>query len=584
MFLSTVRAVDVVDTARGRRSSHCSAAQLVDRIPLTTGLLVACALAAAEGAWAQSDSDGGTTPFFEDARLTPVGASPIATSAFSIAGVDGLTGTLIAVGAVRDTIAGTQSGALYVYRVQLDGTWVQEDRVGPTAHQAFDTFGWSVAANIGADAGERVAVGATGWPAGAFRGAVYVFRRDPSAGSWVEEARIVEPTSRDDRFFGSAVAIDRDLLLVGVPRDSTVAPEAGAVYVFRHDDVAGTWMNEALLTAADGAAGDGMGLSIAVHRAATGAALAIVGSYTNALGPNTRTGAAYVFRREPVADGFEWVQETRLDPPTPNMLGAFGRSVGITPLEVSPALGVVQALAIVGEFADDTEGIQAGAAHVFARSSDGSWQLEQTLFASDASIADAFGWEARIAETPGGHAALIAAWRADSGTGAGYLFRRTPSTSAGAVWTETGKLVASQSTEELGSSATLTPSWAGLGAPNDDPHPNVPAGSGAAYVYRMDRIVAAEDPIGRALTSCSALAPNPFRERLSLSLRTAGGRIRVTMFDVLGRELGVLSDAIHGPGTVRLQLKPPLVAPGSYVVRIETPNTNHTCALTYSPR
>ena len=69
---------------------------------------------------------------------------------------------------------------------------------------------------------------------------------------------------RRERLLGRSVAIDGDTIVVGADHDDVVAMAAGSVYVFRTSDGGATHGQVAKLTAADAAANDWFGNSVAI--------------------------------------------------------------------------------------------------------------------------------------------------------------------------------------------------------------------------------------------------------------------------------------------------------------------------------
>jgi hypothetical protein len=115
-------------------------------------------------------------------------------------------------------------------------------------------------------------------------GAAYVFRR--SGGVWVEEAVLAAPVPSAFAYFGSSVALDGHLALVGARGDGQDGPKAGATYVFSFDGAA--WSLEAALHPSVPAPGAGFGTSVALE---AGRALA------GAPGADGFAGACYVLPR-----------------------------------------------------------------------------------------------------------------------------------------------------------------------------------------------------------------------------------------------------------------------------------------------
>ena len=131
---------------------------------------------------------------------------------------------------------------------------------------------------------------------------------------------------------------------------------------------------------------------------------------------------------------------------------------------------------VVGAEADNTNGLIAGAAYVYARSGH-TWTLQQKLFPNDPADLAQFGIAVDIA---GDTIVVGAHGDDDSGyqTGAAYVFRRN-----GTVWTQEQKLKAAD--EEAGSAFGLGVSLSGqtiaVGAPTESsPEASF---SGAVYVF-----------------------------------------------------------------------------------------------------
>jgi len=115
----------------------------------------------------------------------------------------------------------------------------------------------------------------------------------------VEEFKITPSDGAEHDNFGRAVALDGDTALVGAPGSVSGDPRPGAVYVFRFDGF--TWVEEARLTASDGADGDYFGGTVALD-----GDVAMVGAsgYDN----GAVSGAVYVYR----FNGSGWVEEAKL--------------------------------------------------------------------------------------------------------------------------------------------------------------------------------------------------------------------------------------------------------------------------------
>ena len=138
--------------------------------------------------------------------------------------------------------------------------------------------------------------------------------------------------------------------------------------------------------------------------------------------------------------------------------------------------------ALVGShrYGNVTVGADAGAAYVFERNAEGSWEQVAKLMASDAAHGDLFGWSVAIS----GNTALVGAnWDDDAGnaSGAAYVFERN----AGGTWQEVAKFRANDTgaEDQFGWSVAISGTTALVGVPGDD---DAGSNSGAAYVFVRD--------------------------------------------------------------------------------------------------
>ncbi len=78
--------------------------------------------------------------------------------------------------------------------------------------------------------------------------------------------------------------------------------------------------------------------------------------------------------------------------------------------------------------------------------------------------------------------------------------------------------------------------------------------------------------------------PNPFRDAAALTLTVPEGlgRLRVAVYDVLGREVAVLADGVLAPGEHPLVLDGSGLAAGVYLVRLETGGGAKTLKLIHT--
>jgi hypothetical protein len=195
---------------------------------------------------------------------------------------------------------GTELPSAYVY--EFDGSsWVETQRLTSSSKKQNDYFGDAV----GID-GDDIVVGAPYDNSGA--GAAYVFSFNGS--SWTEVQRLRSFGPHFDVRFGYALAIHRDVIAVGAPDDKG-RTSCGHVYVFTKNRV-GRFVHAQELEPGDPESGESFGNSVAI------------GGESIAVGAHWRsTGAVYVFHRDEPAS---WSQTQRL---VPILGGWFGNMVRI---------------------------------------------------------------------------------------------------------------------------------------------------------------------------------------------------------------------------------------------------------------
>ena len=266
-----------------------------------------------------------------------------------------ISGDVAVVGAyLHDDGVAWDHGSAYVYR--FDGaSWTEEAILNASDTEAWNLFGYSVGVS-----GDTAVIGAYG-SHGTYAGAAYVFRYDGSA--WVEEAKLVSLDIADNDYFGRAVAIDGDTILVAAYGDDDNGDRSGAAYIFTRDGA--TWTQQTKLLASDGAAGDRFGWSVAIS-----GDNALVGAYQN-IGNGILSGAAYVFTR----NGSSWTESARLTPSDGELGDQFGWAVAIRD----------DVLVVGANYDDDVDpnsrSCNSGAAYLFAY--DGTGWVEQPKIRAD---------------------------------------------------------------------------------------------------------------------------------------------------------------------------------------------------------
>lgn len=149
---------------------------------------------------------------------------------------------IVVVGARKAPNArGQETGAVYVFarNAGRPGSWSQAAKLTASDGAPGDEFGFQVAVD-----GEIVV--ASSWldkdPTGQFYGSAYVFARNPGGETGFVEVEKLVPSgvSAGFVFFGEALDVSGNLILVGAPITNPVSNKSGSVYVFL-EEPGGSW-------------------------------------------------------------------------------------------------------------------------------------------------------------------------------------------------------------------------------------------------------------------------------------------------------------------------------------------------------
>ena len=295
-------------------------------------------------------------------------------------------------------------GAAYVFTKPANG-WAdmtQTAKLTAFGAAAGDEFGISVAVD-----GDTILVGAHQNDSN--KGAAYIFTKfggvwgnGPVSGNHrVETAKLVAADGAANDEFGISVALDGDTAVIGAYHDDhtddgNTIGNAGSAYVFTK--VSGVWSQKAKLIAVDGAANDEFGISVAVN-----GDTAVIGARQG----DAKKGAAYVFTK---VSGV-WSQKAKLIASDGAADDEFGISVAVDGDTI-----------VVGAHQDDDKGDLSGSAYVFTRDSSGGWRQRDKLTASDGEAGDRYGYSVGVS----GDTVVVGAYSDDSNeanTGAAYFLR-----------------------------------------------------------------------------------------------------------------------------------------------------------------
>ena len=288
-------------------------------------------------------------------------------------------------GAEADSAPVQDSGAVQVYLQEGDSYTFQQTLKAPVPERE-DHFGYRAAVS-----GPWLAVTAPSEdssPTGGLldnsredSGAVFMFLRVESG--WQYSSMVKAPNADPGDRFGSSVALQDDLLVVGAMYESSKGPRhpmdnsidrSGAVYLFRLGDDRG-WRLSKYLKADDPRAYDGLGMSVALSNDAIAAGGWAEGRATDTEAATAESGGVVMTYRNDAALG--WIPERIIRAKDPTAL--FGASVALD--------GAALWVGAPGEVYNN---VRSGAAHVHHRGR-GDWQWHRTVVPRNVRAGDLFG-------------------------------------------------------------------------------------------------------------------------------------------------------------------------------------------------
>ncbi len=210
-------------------------------------------------------------------------------------------GDSVVVAAPSTDDLGSNQGVVFVMQAQ---TWDTIQVLTNEPRREQELFGQSMGAQDG-----LIAVGNTYRPShGDEEGSVHVFSKKRE--TWEREAVLTPKGGTPEDFFGRAVAVHSNRILVGAINDSAQAEQAGAAHVYRWK--ADRWEHEQTLRAFDGSEYANFGAAVALSEE-----FAFVSAIGGAIG-----GAVYVF----AYDGVAWNLVTKI---TNRNVDQFGQKITV---------------------------------------------------------------------------------------------------------------------------------------------------------------------------------------------------------------------------------------------------------------
>lgn len=268
-----------------------------------------------------------------------------------------------------------------------------------------------------------------------------------------EEAKLVPSDPEMNDQFGYSIAIDGSYAIVGVPQKAIDAKlNVGVAYIFHAEDK-NKWDDGTKLTAPFPLAGERFGSSVSIS-----GDYAVVGTPSDSW-DGTGAGAAYIFHR---TDTNVWASIVRIEAPDAEAYANFGRCVDISKNYI-----------IVGASGEDFDGEDSGAAYIFRRTGDNTWDQGSKITASDSAMYHYFGWKVAIFSSIGGDYAAVA----KGDCSAVYIFHRTGTN----TWDSETKIASPEASKGVfGSTLDIYGERVIVGSDMDD---TAEVNAGAAYVF-----------------------------------------------------------------------------------------------------
>jgi hypothetical protein len=289
----------------------------------------------------------------------------------------------IAVGVPLEKVGGLRKGAVYIFECNAGGAnhWGLATKLVVEQAPAGSAFGTSVAIN-----GDLLVVGAPSEEIAndAGLGAVYLYqRRADETNHWTLLRKLLPSDGFGGGYFGDAVATSGDVLVVGASAGKVGTYTVGTGYVFeRNQGGADNWGQIKKIQASDPKPSDLFGASVAVNGDTI-----LVGAPHKDSGTNRSLGAVYVFQRLYVPR--LWSQVAKVLPVDQTGVSRFGWSVA-----VSGDVGLVGSLSRVGDH------VEQGTVYLLYRHAHipYSWEPTQRITLAEGADGDQFGWAVAMSD------------------------------------------------------------------------------------------------------------------------------------------------------------------------------------------
>ncbi|MEM5566745.1 T9SS type A sorting domain-containing protein [Psychroserpens sp. AS72] len=472
-----------------------------------------------------------------------------------------MSGDYAVIGAHWDDVTTSNMGSAYVYKKDVNGNWIEHQNLTAPDKRQNDQFGYSVAIH-----GNYLIVGAIGQSYNAANssyiqaaGAAYIYEKDTN-NNWNFVQKIVASDREYINQFGYAVDLNGNYAIVSPVRHDYDASgnnfqdDAGAVYVFERDG-SGTWSEVQKIVASDRTAFDYFGqtgLAVDGNYIVVGS----VGDDEDDNGSNflSSAGSAYIFERD--GSGI-WNEIQKIVNSDREAGDTFGRTVTIDGNYL-----------VVGADYEDEKGNAAGAAYVFEKQTNGTWNHSQKLTATNGAADDHFGRDVDMDD----NYIIIGSHLNDIGSpgdnGAAYIFENQDG-----VWNETAFIydAFNQTSEYFGYTVAISGDFAIVGAYEDgydENEENELVGAGAAFIFDANEPYTLS-VIENDLENTIKAYPNPVINSLTIDLGSFHETTQIKIHNVLGQN--ILSKNYTNSRIIELEFN---LSKGIYLVEVKVNNEN----------
>jgi len=212
--------------------------------------------------------------------------SPSDTTAGNYFGTDvAIDDSLAIVGASGNSQCGENSGAAFIYEMDVSSEWREVAHLTPDDCKDGLFFGKAVAIS-----GNRAAVVAyMPFFSGVESNTVYIFERESTDHTWMQTAKLRQPPGKLEGTFAASISLDGDRLLITTAGDSKNLAYNGAAYIYEISD--GSWALKGRITGSLGPESGVFGTSGALSG---DRAIVSASTYLSEL-----PGTVYIFDRNP---------------------------------------------------------------------------------------------------------------------------------------------------------------------------------------------------------------------------------------------------------------------------------------------